>query len=488
MTISHDRSENGLSSENTAAPPPIWVHSSFRVSSTWIWWRFRQNPDVVAYYEIFNEALAELEPSRLAIHGARDWNSSHPPVAPYLLEYIRAHLEGEMRLYDPRMAYERFMPTAPDKSISDEEAAYLAGLIRCAAAEGRRPVLTAVRSLGRVQGLRQRFGGYHILWYRNIFRQWCSFSGQYHSGNSYFLDRINDIIARSKHDRFFSHIDESFPQNDSGPEDWPTFQRFMLFHLYLYLLAFPHCDLTISSDRVAADESYRQTIAAQIEAATQVRVDLSGATANIELTRLPLDTWRTELETTRIMAKMMPTFLSSWSEEQEQFMRSLVDEVEGEIERYAFYSAAIHRYAKSSAHSLKSAREALDEKAAAWLQREQSYQAQIEQLRHAQVQAEGATHSALELLRQSQSKARQAHDENARLAEQREQIAAQREQAHHDLAAAERTLAETQAQLSAAWREKDRALAAIYGSTSWRVTSILRWIKKLVRRTADPRL
>jgi hypothetical protein len=93
------------------AGPVVFVHSSWRTGSTFVWSRFRQDRRTMAYYEVFHESLATLKAGD--VHGRTPdaWASKHPAVAPYLSEYIPLlGEEGGVRGYDPAMAYERFLP------------------------------------------------------------------------------------------------------------------------------------------------------------------------------------------------------------------------------------------------------------------------------------------------------------------------------------------------------------------------------------------
>src|SRR4051812_48627234 len=67
---------------------PIFIHSSWRVSHTWFWLKFRKNPATICFYEPFHEALATITRPTVENLGPRSWNSGHPGSEPYLREFL----------------------------------------------------------------------------------------------------------------------------------------------------------------------------------------------------------------------------------------------------------------------------------------------------------------------------------------------------------------------------------------------------------------
>ena len=62
---------------------PVFIHSSFRTSSTWIWSKIRQLAITTAYYEVFHEDLQSFTPAAIGALVGNSWPSRHPAVAPY---------------------------------------------------------------------------------------------------------------------------------------------------------------------------------------------------------------------------------------------------------------------------------------------------------------------------------------------------------------------------------------------------------------------
>src|SRR5665213_530886 len=68
--------------------PPVFLQTGFRTGGTWLWSRFRQCPDVLAFCEPLNEMLESITPE--AVSGLTSMASSlnHPTLeAPYFQEF-----------------------------------------------------------------------------------------------------------------------------------------------------------------------------------------------------------------------------------------------------------------------------------------------------------------------------------------------------------------------------------------------------------------
>ncbi|WP_146056554.1 hypothetical protein [Methylobacterium sp. V23] len=204
--------------------------------------------------------------------------SKHPPGAAYFLEYIPLIQEnGGVDGFDPSFSYEKFIPDdGPTGQISALEIAYISKLIRNAEHKGKIPVLTATRSLGRVAGIKFAAPGTHIVLYRNVFEQWCSFSQQHANGNGYFVDRVDDTVKNNLHDPIVREIFQLFPMKTSSLADSSNIMRFFLFHLYLYINAAASADFILDINRVATDRLYRNSVE-DLFAGQNIKLDLSDA-------------------------------------------------------------------------------------------------------------------------------------------------------------------------------------------------------------------
>jgi hypothetical protein len=281
-----------------AAPvaQPVFIHSSWRTSSTWFWLKFREKTSTLCYYEPFHEILTTLTRDRAQSIGPASWTESrHPPGGPYFLEFrplIRR--AGGVRLYTPEIAYEWFMPEGGVAgNLRPPEARYVGLLLRHAGRHGKIPVFGFTRSLGRLAALKRRFGGVHIFLYRNLWTQWASYVGQNEAGNRYFLETILRVLLQAQ-DRFFAaSINRCLvravarglpaPSADAGLaarlldtlSEAELFGLFMALHLYLYVAAQASADLSIDATRLARDRHYRETTAARLAEMTGLAIDLA---------------------------------------------------------------------------------------------------------------------------------------------------------------------------------------------------------------------
>ena len=153
-------------------------------------------------------------------------------------------------------------------------------LISHAEDRGRIPVLTATRSLGRVRGLKAAFPGLHLMLYRNLFQQWCSFTVQAFYGNPYFIDRVAEIIRLNLHDAILRELSSIFSIKQPSVHDPNSFYMFIFLHLHIYVQAAGAADFIIDLNRMATDPNHRDDVE-RLVADQGVRIDLSGVRNSI---------------------------------------------------------------------------------------------------------------------------------------------------------------------------------------------------------------
>jgi hypothetical protein len=296
--------------EDPAAPPcalpaaarpraaPIFIHASWRTSSTWFWLKFRGQSATLCYYEPFHEDLATLTHARAHSLGPGSWKtgaSRHPRSSPYFLEFrplIRR--SGGVRLYRPEIAYQWFMPEGGIAgNLRPQELRYVGLLLRHAGRREKIPVFGFTRSLGRLAALKRHFGGTHIFLYRNLWTQWAAYVGQSAAGNRYFLETMLRVMLQAQ-DRFFAAAINPYlvravacglpaPCGKADLAAWlldtmseaELFGLFMALHLYLYIAAQARADLAIDATRLARDRPYRETIANRLSVQTGLAIDLA---------------------------------------------------------------------------------------------------------------------------------------------------------------------------------------------------------------------
>ncbi|MFA4963516.1 MAG: hypothetical protein WC573_13115 [Brevundimonas sp.] len=317
---------------------PIFVNSSFRTSSTWLWQKLRSKPNVTAYYEVFNEALSFLDRRDAGALSASSWASNHPQSAPYFLEYLPLLKEGGgLPAFDASIPYDRFIPAGGlEGQLSLEESLHIDTLIRAAHNNGTIPVLTCTRSIGRASALNKAYGGTSILLVRNLFHQWASYCGQAATGNSYFLESINKTIKSSLHDPFIRNLDDWFSSRLESIEDSSLFATFIIFHLYVYSSAFESADLVIDSTKLSTENEYRRELEKNISSAIDSEIDLSDAKDNFDASFVDIVNRSEFIETVDQFVKMIKR--SCLSKRSENFVEKMKNSCLEEWDRHEFYN------------------------------------------------------------------------------------------------------------------------------------------------------
>jgi hypothetical protein len=319
----------------------LFLHSSFRVSSTWLWSRIRSKHQFVAFYEVFNEQLADISSEQLPLHSPDCWHSKHPPGAPYFLEFLPLMREtGGVANYDASMAFDLFIPSEGiDGAISKQEEIYLGGLIEHAESLGKIPLLSCKRGLGRMHAIKSAFSGFHILSYRNLFQQWCSYTSQYFGGQPFFFNTIRRTIESTLHDSFFQYLHDVFPLDRMSIDSSDYFYCFLLLHLYLYGQAADAADLLLDVNRMASDHAYRESVEREIAELTGVDVDFSDAGASIAFSFVKLG--KLEDAVCRLKALGDVVLARTTSPRGRELVGKCLADFIAEYRRYDFYAGAL---------------------------------------------------------------------------------------------------------------------------------------------------
>lgn len=331
-------------SKGTTAPL-VFIHAAPRTSSTWFWTKFRALPSVIGYYEPFNASLNWLTEDRVQIIVGDSWNSRHPPTDPYYREYIPLLQKPQgVQLFDPAMTLQWFIPHGGLRGeLRPEERNYLSLMIRHARDTGKVPVLGDCWSLGRAWAIKQALGGFHILQYRNLWRQWLSYLSYKREGNSFFFVTVMDIICLND-DPYFAYLVEHGLKHAAEPgiRESPTatpalrwrrmypfeydmrgrqlellpehhaFALFMGLHVYLYLHAQLTADLAVDVTRLSRDDGYRSGIEQSIREHAGLAISLSGGSdvggpAGIDVDVAAID-WEEIREHARVAVRMLSRF------------------------------------------------------------------------------------------------------------------------------------------------------------------------------------
>jgi hypothetical protein len=263
-------------------PEAIFLHSSWRSASTYVWSKFRQRTDTYCYFEPLNEHLFTLTPE--VINRFVPWSfSHHPPLdAPYLAEY--RPLVGPVcgvPGFPAHLTFGKYCVTGDD-SLPELEA-YMGDLAGLAARLGCRPVYGFVRTDLRIGWFRARIPGTHIFIRRDPRRQFLSMLHQAVQGNPYFLQRGTVILRHNPDEPAFAPLFSAPDLTPLPPLLDPSnlrevfrdklvnetlLRRLFFIFYFLWLLARqlgePHCDLVVDIDRLSLETQYRRKLEADL--------------------------------------------------------------------------------------------------------------------------------------------------------------------------------------------------------------------------------
>src|SRR4051812_1744211 len=255
---------------------PVFLHSEWRTSSTYMWARLGRNADSMAFHEPFHETLGHLTTGIIESMRAEGWSSGHPELAePYFAEYapLLEHPLG-VRGYRARFSYEDYFTLDP--ALVAPQRAYVQSLLDLAIAQDKRPVLGFCRSLGRMPWLVKEFpDAVHVRLERDPVSQWMSGFQQFTaSDNSYFLAGYVVIAATAHGQPFLQAVCRDLeipPPPSPNPyvaygfylgwvrEQTPVLLYRVFWHVHQLNLvrAGGLAQLVIDVDRLAGDGDYR---------------------------------------------------------------------------------------------------------------------------------------------------------------------------------------------------------------------------------------
>jgi len=232
---------------------PVFLHSNWRSSSTYVWAKFRSLPDATCYFEPLNEQLAMA--TQRDVDAFVPWAfANHPDLDhPYFEEYRPLLAEGGgVPGFPADLVYGRYRLGGGDEVPC--LAAYFHQLDQFARDRGSVPVFGLVRSSLRLPWFRRHLPGVHIFIRRHPRCQFVSALRQAVKGNGYFLERPWRIFAANRCDPAFAPLRAIFGEAMDCPAD-PT-ELYLIFH-FLHRLAMrdvaTNCDLVLDVDALSGD-------------------------------------------------------------------------------------------------------------------------------------------------------------------------------------------------------------------------------------------
>lgn len=243
----------------------------------------------MAYYEPWHEQLASLTPEQVARERPSTSGLRHPgDDRPYLSEFSGLlRPEGGVRGFETRLALDDYFLSA--EADDSGQAAYVETLIEAARDAGRAPVLACCRTLGRIDWLRRRFGGAHIVLIRDPVQQWRSFRSLRKRPRPTYFELCQYLIlseaARGEAcarrlglkagTGELSERIQAVRRRFKRAPDRVSFAAFLAVYVLSYVDALPRADLVVDVDRLGADSNYARAMAGAIEGLTGLRLDFS---------------------------------------------------------------------------------------------------------------------------------------------------------------------------------------------------------------------
>ena len=249
----------------------IFIHSSgWRTGSTYFWSKFRNLPEVTAFYEPFNQVLSWIKEKDIP---GLPVPPSHPRdiQEPYFEEYKKfIKKDGGVELFRHEFAQDNFFENDPDKNRDIEN--YLKNLIE--ESEQKNSLVFAFnRSIGRLPWLKKTFPSINIFQYRNPRDQWVSIrksnllatnDGLVYETYIFDLNKYADIYKPLKDKHF------TFDNKD---------QLNYFFFCYLQnifqKIGLKYADITANINELSSSPEKREEFQDKLHDLTGLRVDFS---------------------------------------------------------------------------------------------------------------------------------------------------------------------------------------------------------------------
>ena len=269
----------------------IFLHSMFRSGSTYIFKKFREEPQFWCYYEPFHHQLAHLEEGNLEIFRydkvAAD-RMNHPHLMkPHFHEYHLALKNAKLNSFSPVIAYDDF-------SVVKHHALtfkYIANLLN-AAPQNTCPVLQFNRSSLRIKWLKTYFKDCQHVYLlrppRDQFESYCQagkFSGNiFLTMNVYILEKnfkyghfnkayekINGKFLLSN--RIFDDLELIGSQVDTVPLE---IHYEIFLHLWFASLIHGTChsDLVVEMQKLGVNRNYTKTVVDKLSSFRKLPPDI----------------------------------------------------------------------------------------------------------------------------------------------------------------------------------------------------------------------
>ena len=283
---------------------PIFIHGAARSGSTYIWKKFRDQPQYRSYFQTLHPDLAwarpvgKLLPAGIAAArvNVRTEYLHHPNLdRAYFHEYPLRWLRGGVAHFDPVLSYERYWL---DEHAKDEALrTYIQSLISFAERHGQTAVLKFTRSLLRSGWLKTNIPSTNILLLRRPIDVWNSV----YAVGAGPIGSLLFAISRNRHHPFLAHLAASHDipdYRDDKNEEFPSaldrygeycrrhraalYPLFYEFHTFTCLYNVAHVDCVMDLNALTESAAVRQSVTERL---ARFGIDLS-----LDDCRVPLST------------------------------------------------------------------------------------------------------------------------------------------------------------------------------------------------------
>lgn len=303
---------------------PIFIHSLFRTGSTYIWNKFRQNPNYYCYYEPFHEILAGVNLENIEYALTKNYDRvKHPPLTRYYL-YEYKPLLGNGRSGVPYFKKSFSFDEFCNNGINPDLREYIDYLID--GAGDNVPVLQFNRSALRVKWFKQNYpNSLNIYLARNPRDQWKSYVELYKRSNYTGFFLMDLIIAGMNKDKnnfllLANHLPLLRYNNDQQEKEndfyrvllncYSEEEKYFIFY-YTWFRAMVenvlNADFILNINLLSDESSYQKKIIQFLKAQGIADIDFKDAEI-IRYTQYPLAVQKMDNIEQNVRSLLIPSF------------------------------------------------------------------------------------------------------------------------------------------------------------------------------------
>lgn len=255
---------------------PIFIQAMWRTGSTYIWKKFRDQPQYRAYYQPLHEILMKPREEILAAHPESQRAAlRHPPIEEFYFAEFPFTEGGGVEHFEKPLSYERYCLAEDAEDLALHR--YISHLLTHATRYGQTPVLQFNRGLFRAGWLTRHFSPVNLLLLRRPANVWKSFLS---FPDSFFVGGFCMILGQNRFRFPLSCLPAwtDIPRRVAATTDqeyaaYAPVRREQQSRLYpaffdFYLLSTIHCaqyaDCILDMDELAHNPAARQAATARL--------------------------------------------------------------------------------------------------------------------------------------------------------------------------------------------------------------------------------